>query len=49
MVSMNMAAQGRVQGRAGAYGGNPADWSYIPGGDISATALIRPDLPELNV
>jgi hypothetical protein len=32
-----------------AYGGNRADWSYIPGGVISGTALIRPDLPELKI
>ncbi|WP_075184780.1 glycoside hydrolase family 9 protein [Teredinibacter haidensis] len=31
-----------------AYGVNRADWSYIPGGVISGTALIRPDLPELK-
>ena len=30
-----------------AYGMNRADWSYIPGGVISGTALIRPDFPEL--
>ena len=30
-----------------AYGANRADWSYIPGGVVSGTALIRPDLPEL--
>jgi mannose/cellobiose epimerase-like protein (N-acyl-D-glucosamine 2-epimerase family) len=30
-----------------AYGFNRADWSYIPGGIASGTALIRPDLPEL--
>ena len=24
-----------------------ADWSYIPGGVVSGTALIRPDFPEL--
>ncbi|MCQ2254676.1 MAG: glycoside hydrolase family 9 protein [Bacteroidaceae bacterium] len=29
------------------YGLNRADWSYIPGGVISGTALIRPDYPEL--
>ena len=29
------------------YGINRADWSYIPGGVISGTALIRPDFPEL--
>ena len=31
------------------YGLNRADWSYIPGGVVSGTALIRPDLPELLV
>ena len=30
-----------------AYGVNRADWSFIPGGVISGTALIRPDFPEL--
>lgn len=30
-----------------AYGHNRADWSFIPGGVISGTALIRPDFPEL--
>ncbi|MEJ2543420.1 MAG: glycoside hydrolase family 9 protein [Calditrichaceae bacterium] len=32
-----------------AYGVNRADWSFIPGGVVSGTALIRPDLPELKV
>lgn len=32
-----------------AYGNNRADWSYIPGGVISGTALIQPDLPELKI
>lgn len=32
-----------------AYGANRANWSYIPGGVASGTALIRPDLPELKV
>jgi len=32
-----------------AYGFNRADWSYIPGGIGSGTALIRPDFPELLV
>lgn len=32
-----------------AYGFNRADWSYIPGGIASGTALIRPDFPELAV
>jgi hypothetical protein len=30
------------------YGNNRADGSYIPGGVISGTALIRPDYPELQ-
>jgi hypothetical protein len=30
-----------------AYGMNRGDWSYIPGGIVSGTALIRPDFPEL--
>lgn len=30
-----------------AYGFNRDDWSYIPGGIASGTALIRPDYPEL--
>ena len=29
------------------YGLNRADWSFIPGGSASGTALIRPDFPEL--
>ncbi|MCL2499832.1 MAG: glycoside hydrolase family 9 protein [Defluviitaleaceae bacterium] len=32
-----------------AYGWNRADWSWVPGGVISGTALIRPDLPELLI
>lgn len=31
-----------------AYGFNRADHSYIPGGVVSGTALIRPDFPELK-
>ncbi len=31
-----------------AYGWNRADWSYIPGGVVSGTNLIRPDFPELK-
>ncbi len=30
-----------------AYGINRGDWSHIPGGSGSGTALIRPDFPEL--
>ena len=29
------------------YGFNRADWTYVPGGTVSGTALIRPDFPEL--
>ncbi|MCR4617149.1 MAG: glycoside hydrolase family 9 protein [Lachnospiraceae bacterium] len=36
-----------VKSATTAYGANRADWSYIPGGVISGTALIQPDLPEL--
>jgi len=32
-----------------AYGLNRADFSYIPGGVVSGTALIRPDFPELLI
>ena len=31
-----------------AYGFNRADWSYIPGGVVSGTNLVRPDLPEMK-
>jgi len=31
------------------YGVNRADWSFIPGGVASGTALIRPDLPEMKI
>ncbi len=31
-----------------AYGVNRAEWSYIPGGNASGVALIRPDFPELK-
>jgi endoglucanase len=31
-----------------AYGLNRADYSYIPGGVVSGTALIRPDFPEMK-
>jgi endoglucanase len=32
-----------------AYGVNRAEWSCIPGGVVSGTGLIRPDLPELKI
>jgi endoglucanase len=32
-----------------AYGFNRADWSYVPGGVVSGTNLVRPDLPELKL
>lgn len=37
-----------AQSMTTAYGLNRADWSYIPGGVVSGTNLIRPDLPELK-
>lgn len=32
-----------------AYGVNRADWSFIPGGSVSGTGIIRPDFAELKV
>jgi hypothetical protein len=32
-----------------AYGANRVEWSFIPGGVISGTNLVRPDLPELKI
>jgi endoglucanase len=32
-----------------AYGVNRDEWSYIPGGSCSGTALIRPDFAELKI
>jgi len=32
-----------------AYGYSRADWSHIPGGVISGTSLVKPDLMELKV
>jgi hypothetical protein len=31
-----------------AYGVNRADRSFIPGGSVSGTGIIRPDFPELK-
>lgn len=31
-----------------AYGANRVEWSFIPGGVVSGTNLVRPDLPELK-
>ena len=36
-----------AKSQTAAYGMNRADWSYVPGGVVSGTALIQPDLPEL--
>ncbi len=30
------------------YGINRDDWSYIPGGVVSGTAIVKPDFPELK-
>jgi len=37
-----------VKSATRAYGYNRADYSYIPGGVVSGTALIRPDFAELK-
>lgn len=36
-----------AQSQTAAYGVNRADWSYVPGGVVPGTCLIRPDFPEL--
>ena len=38
-----------IKGQEGRNFSRYEDWSYIPGGVISGTALIRPDFPELLV
>ena len=43
----SFASGGGAESATVGYGLNRADWSYIPGGVISGTALIRPDFPEL--
>ena len=45
--SASFASGVGAQSATVAYGLNRADWSYIPGGVVSGTALIRPDFPEL--
>ncbi len=47
--TMSFASGIGTQSATVGYGLNRADWSYIPGGVISGTALIRPDFPELLV
>ena len=47
--TMSFASGVGAQSATVAYGTNRADWSYIPGGVVSGTALIRPDLPELKI
>ena len=47
--TMSFASGVGVKSATVGYGLNRADWSYIPGGVISGTALIRPDFPELLV
>ena len=45
--NMSFASGIGVKSATVGYGLNRADWSYIPGGVVSGTALIRPDFPEL--
>lgn len=47
--NMSFASGVGVKSATVGYGLNRADRSYIPGGVISGTALIRPDFPELLV
>ena len=47
--TMSFASGVGSQSATVGYGLNRADWSFIPGGVISGTALIRPDFPELLV
>ncbi|MCL2363246.1 MAG: glycoside hydrolase family 9 protein [Defluviitaleaceae bacterium] len=47
--SMSFASGVGAKSALVAYGWNRADWSWVPGGVISGTALIRPDFPELLV
>ena len=47
--AMSFASGVGVKSATVGYGLNRADWSYIPGGVVSGTALIRPDFPELLV
>jgi hypothetical protein len=47
--AMSFASGIGVKSATVGYGLNRADWSYIPGGVISGTALIRPDFPELLI
>ena len=46
--SVSFASGVGAQSVTTAYGFNRADESYIPGGVVSGTALIRPDFPELK-
>jgi hypothetical protein len=46
--SVSFASGIGAQSVTTAYGANRADASYIPGGVVSGTALIRPDFPELK-
>ena len=46
--SVSFASGVGAQSVTTAYGFNRADASFIPGGVVSGTALIRPDFPELK-
>ena len=37
-----------VKSQTIAYGINRGDWSFIPGGVVSGTNLVRPDFPEMK-
>ena len=46
--SVSFASGIGAQTVTAAYGPNRADFSFVPGGVVSGTALIRPDFPELK-
>ena len=46
--SVSFASGVGAESLTAAYGFNRADASFIPGGVVSGTALIRPDYPELK-
>ena len=46
--SVSFASGVGAESVTAAYGFNRADASFIPGGVVSGTALIRPDFPELK-
>lgn len=44
----SMVAGVGAKSKTYAYGGNRADWSYIPGGVCSGPSFVLPDFPEFR-